>query len=192
MFNFIQGLITEKTPSAVTLLCGGVGYEIAVTPSVLANLREGAEAKLYTCLQVREDGLSLFGFLSREEKTTFLKLISISGVGPKLAMAVLSGISPRDLALCVIHNDVKVLSQIKGVGKKTAERIILELKEKVDADGALPSITAAAGGSALSDAILALAALGFSRSEAAKLAESAAKPSMRAEEIITLALKGVK
>ncbi|GHV00583.1 Holliday junction ATP-dependent DNA helicase RuvA [Clostridia bacterium] len=195
MFNFIIGKIAEKTQSSVTLSCSGIGYDIAVTPGTLFNIREGAEVKLYTYLQVREDGLSLFGFLTKEEKATFLKLISISNVGPKLAMAVLSGISPRDLALCVIHSDVKILSGIKGVGKKTAERIILELKEKVSAedDGVIGADAgAAAGGTAQSDAVLALAALGFTRFEAAKLVGAVAKPGMSVEEIITLALKGNK
>jgi Holliday junction DNA helicase RuvA len=192
LFNFICGTAVEKTDGALIVENNGVGYEIFVSANTLFSVAQNARIQLYTYFQVKEDGVALFGFLSREEKAMFLKLINVGGVGPKLAMTVLSGISARDLALSILHGDVSALTRVKGVGKKTAERIILELKEKVDGDvGGLSGVAAAAGGQsgAAADAVMALAALGFGKAEAAGLVKEIFAPGMTAEELITKALR---
>ena len=188
MFNFICGTVVDKTDGALVVENGGIGYEVFVSADTLFNIALGSKARLFTYFQVKEDGVALFGFSTKEEKAMFLKLINVGGVGCKLAMTVLSGISARDLAVSVLRGDVSALTRVKGVGKKTAERIILELKEKVGEDGGGLPAAGASGGEA-ADAVLALSALGFSRSEADKLVREIFVPGMTAEELITRALK---
>ncbi len=169
----------------------GMGYEIYVSANVLFKMNTGDKAQLFTYFQVKEDGVALYGFGSREEKAMFLKLITVGSVGCKLAMTVLSGISVRDLAVSVLSGDVSALTRVKGVGKKTAERIILELKEKVGEGETLGREQGGAvSGGAASDAVLALAALGYTRGEADKLVRAVFDPALSAEELITKALKG--
>jgi len=191
VFNFICGTAIEKTDGAVIVENNGIGYEIFVSANTLFSVAQNAKIQLYTYFQVKEDGVALFGFLTKEEKAMFLKLINVNSVGPKLAMTVLSGISARDLALSILNNDVSAFTKIKGVGKKTAERIILELKEKIDGDeGGISGVVSAGGQSAAAtDAVLALAALGFGRAEADKLVRDIYMPDMTAEELITKALR---
>ena len=191
MFNFICGTAVGKTDGALIIENNGIGWEISVSANTLFSVAQNAKVQLYTYLQVKEDGVALFGFLTKEEKAMFLKLIEVNGVGCKLAMTVLSGISARDLALSILNNDVSALTRVKGVGKKTAERIILELKEKVDGDAGGPAgtVAAACAGGAAADAVMALAALGFGRAEADKLVRGIFAQGMTAEELITKALK---
>lgn len=190
MFNFISGIVVDKTDGALVVENNGIGWEVFVGADTLASAAQGAKARLFTYFQVKEDGVALFGFLTKEEKAMFLKLITVGGVGCRLAMTVLSGISARDLALSVLHGDVSALTRVKGVGKKTAERIILELKEKVEDGGAgFPAVAASPGDSAAADAVLALAALGFSKAEADRLIRNIFTPGTTAEELITKALK---
>ena len=190
MFNFICGTAVGKTDAALIVENNGIGWEIFVSANTLFSVGQNAKVQLYTYFQVKEDGVALFGFLTKEEKAMFLKLINVNSVGCKLAMTVLSGISARDLALSVLNNDVSALTRIKGVGKKTAERIILELKEKVDGDaeGTAGAVSAAGGGEA-ADAVMALAALGFGRAEADKLVREIYAQGMTAEELITKVLR---
>lgn len=192
MFNFICGKAVEKTETAVVLLNGGIGYEIQVTTDTLFRVTDGQDLQLFTYFHVTDSGIGLFGFLSREEKSMFLKLITISGIGPKLGLTILSGISPGDLALSVVNGDTAALNRVKGVGKKTAERIILELREKVNAESVAAAGTSdlgAGAGGAASEAALALMALGIGRNEASKLVTGVIQPGMTVEDIITLALK---
>ena len=196
MFNYICGRVAEKTESTVIVENNGIGWEIMTTANTLFNLTAGGEVKLFTYLQLREDGAALFGFLTREEKEMFLKLIAVSGIGPKLAVTVLSGISAKDLAVAVVSGDTAALNRIKGVGKKTAERIVLELKEKV-ADDVKDALAAGGGisdepsdiGGLKSDAVLALAALGFGKFEALKAVNAVVKQGMKLEEVVAAALK---
>ena len=196
MFAFINGKIAEAGEGFLVLENGGIGYELTVSSYTLQKFsKTGTDAKLYTYLQTREDGLSLFGFASREEKSMFEKLISVSGVGCKAAIAILSGISVSDLALCIATGDAKKLTSVKGVGKKTAERILLELKEKVgemapaEAGSFSPEISA---GGDFEDAVTALAALGIPKSEAGRCVERAIAGGAKGlEEIIARALKSL-
>lgn len=175
---------------------GGVGYEVLCSASALDSLSGKREGELYTYLQVREDGVSLFGFSSTEEKNMFLKLVTVSGVGPKMGMAVLSGMDINSLALAIASSDVKRLSAVKGLGKKTAERIILELREKVSASaqppaggGVAPSVPA---GQSDEDAVVALMTLGFTRAESVHAIERAKSSGATSlEDIIREALRGM-
>ncbi len=196
MIGYVKGKILSLAPeTALILTDGGTGYEIGLSAAAFEKLSGCKEGELFTYLQVREDGMSLFGFARAEEKEMFLKLISVSGVGPKMGIAVLSCMNAGDVAAAIATNDVKRLSSVKGMGKKTAERIILELREKVGEislpDGAkvAPAVQVGAGDE---DAVVALMTLGFSRQESVK-AISRAKESgaVSVEDIIMSALKGM-
>ena len=133
MIAFLEGTIAGRTPASAFLNVGGVGFEVGMSQASLSKLPEaGQRALVYTHLQVRDDGMSLFGFLSLEEKALFEKLITVSGVGPKVALAALSSYTPDQLADLIAAQDVAAVQRIPGVGKKTASRIILELKGSLD------------------------------------------------------------
>ncbi len=180
MIYYIRGILTEYTEEGVVLEAGGVGYQITVPTSLLAELPSpGEEVKLYTYYQVAEDAEKLFGFATREERTLFTQLIKVNGIGPRLAVSVMSVMSPDALRLAVISGDVKAIAQAPGMGKKTAEKLILELKDKIDAAQVLNAVQPpAAGGSAVvlsdafSEAVAALQSLGYSSSEALKTVRS--------------------
>jgi Holliday junction DNA helicase RuvA len=181
----IRGQILSKSPNNVVVDCHGVGYELAISVATFSDLGgEGAEARLH----VREDALLLFGFSERAEKRLFEKLLTISGIGPKLAITVLSGISAERLVGAIRGGDHATLTRIPGIGKKTAERVVLELKDKLDdmgdfapASGAVPSL-----GGVADDVLSALVNLGYARPVAQKAVESAAKDADVATEFETL------
>lgn len=166
MIAYLKGVLAEKEITRVVVECHGVGYEAAVPLSTFDRLpAEGAEVKLYTHHEVREDAQLLFGFATRAERDMFELVTSVSGVGPKLALAVLSGLTVGDLKLAVSQGDAKRLAAVKGIGKKTAARIVVELKDKINPVEALAGAMAETSreqGAVLRDAMLALAALGFS------------------------------
>ena len=198
MIAYIRGTLAEKDPTRVVIEAAGVGYELVISLSTYEALpREGAEAKLLTYHCVREDDEILFGFASEQEREMFAKLTSVSGVGPKIAIAILSGSSLSELALAISTSDAKRISSIKGVGKKTAEKICVELRDKVSA---LEAASLARGTSAaeaqtavLQDAVAALRSLGFNEELSSKMVTDvlAKNPSVdSAETVIRLALKG--
>ncbi len=131
MFNFICGQVVSADAESVVINCGNIGYELFVSGQTAAQCAVGGEVCLYTYLQVREDGLSLFGFYSKREKQIFLQLITVSGIGAKTAMSVLSYCGVEDLAAAIVMGDTRRLAAVKGIGKKSAERIVLELREKI-------------------------------------------------------------
>src|SRR5690349_18888416 len=140
MIAHLRGKILEKHPTSVILEAAGVGYEIAISvPSFSGLPAEGGEVSLHIYTHVREDVLALYGFLRREEKQLFERLIGVSGIGPKLAMTVLSGIAADDLINALRNNDLAALTRIPGVGKKTAERMVLELRDKLEGLAARPA-----------------------------------------------------
>jgi len=196
MIGYLKGKILHVSVDTVLLETGGVGYEVICSLSAIASCSEGSVAEMYTYLQVREDGISLFGFSSMEEKEFFLKLISVSGIGPRTGIGILSSMSLNDLAIAIATGDVKRLATAKGLGKKSAERIILELREKVNAPALKTS-----GGKTLQkvvysdgdeDAEVALMTLGFTKAESQKAIASAKEQGANGlEEIIMLALKGM-
>ena len=197
MIGYLKGKLLYSTADTALIEVNGVGYEVYCSASAFSKMAVGDVCEVYTYLQVSEqNGVTLYGFSSVEEKNMFLKLISVSGVGPKMGLAVLASMDSASLAAAIATQDVKRLSSVKGLGKKTAERIILELREKV---GAIPQ-TAAAKGVATAllpddgdeDAIVALQTLGFTRAESAKAVASAkAKGAQGIEEIIMQALKSI-
>ena len=195
MIAYIRGTLAEKGPDRVVIEAGGVGYELLIPVSTFDRLpREGGEAKLLAWHCVREDDEMLFGFATKEEREMFLKLTQVSGVGPKIALAILSGSSIGELSLAIASGNAKRISSIKGVGKKTAEKICVELKDKVSALAALAA-TARRGADdkapVIRDAILALTALGFGEEAANKMVTKvlADEPGIKdAEALIRLAL----
>ena len=196
MYAHIRGILTEKNIDNVVVEAGGVGYELVTSASTLANCPQaGEEVKLFTYLSVREDAMELFGFYTREEKRMFLRLIGVSGIGPKTALGVLSALSVRDLSIALVTGDAQALARAPGIGKKTAQRLVLELKDKVEnedltgANGTQPVRNIASAGEA--EAIEALMALGYPASEAAKAVSSVQGQATQTDEILRLALKNM-
>lgn len=196
MIAFIKGILSYQTETTAIVEVNGLGYEIYLSPNTLMKLPQtGQEIKLFTYMSVKEDGISLYGFASLEEKGMFLKLLGITGIGPKGALAFLATLTPQEIILAILSADVKTLSSVAGIGKKTAQRVILELKDKFSSDDAISlplegvseQIEVASG--AKSEAIEALFALGYSRSEAIKSLQSLDIDGLSAEEILKLALK---
>ena len=195
MIGYIKGKVLSANSGVVLIENNGIGYEVICSAAVYQKLQEDKGGEVYTYLAVREDDVSLYGFISPEEKNMFLKLITVSGVGPKMGITVLSNMKLSDLAVKIATSDVKGLSAIKGLGKKTAERIILELREKITADVEVEEKSQAVvyeDDGDNEDAIIALMSLGFSRQESEKgisLARSQGASSV--EEIIALSLKNL-
>ena len=168
MIAYVKGRILSADDNVVVLENNGLGYEIVCSSAAKTRLLSNGGGEVFTYLSVREDGVSLFGFDSPAEKNMFLKLISVSGLGPKMGIGILSGISLNDLALAIAASDVKTLSKIKGLGKKTAERLVLELREAINVSEPLPTgkVEDPSLSSDGEDAVIALMGLGYSRSQA--------------------------
>lgn len=199
MIGRLRGTLLEKRAPHLLLDVGGVGYEIDAPMSTFYSLPEtGSEIVLHTHLVVREDSHTLFGFFSESERSMFRNLIKISGVGAKLALTILSGISVNDFITCVEHQDTATLTRLPGVGKKTAERLIIEMKDRIQKLEVASGIDAGrihpvSGGkiSSTEDAVSALIALGYKPQDASSMVRGIDKsPDMPSQEIIRLALQG--
>lgn len=190
MFAFIKGTIEAIARDYMIIENNGVGFKVYSALSTLDKLVTGKEAKVYTYMHVREDNISLFGFLTQEELRIFELLISVSGIGPKVAISVLSGLSPSKFSLAVITNDTAVLKSISGIGLKTAQRIILELKDKVKSEDGIEVAPESPdlGGKKL-EALNALQVLGYSSREALNMLSKVDVDSLDIEDIIKQALK---
>ena len=193
MFAHFDGVVAEKTADAIVLDVHGVGYLLQVSAQTLSLApAAGGRMKLYASLSVREDAMELFGFHSREEKRMFERLRSVSGVGPRLALAVLSAMPLNDLSIALVAGDAAALTRVPGIGKKTAQRLLLELRDKVDQSELTgQGAVAPAGGGAQGEAIAALMALGYASSEAARAVSQVADKADKADEIIFLALRSL-
>lgn len=197
MISFVKGPLAEIFEDTVVIESGNVGFEIHVPLSVLQKLPAiGMETKLYTYFQVREDAMCLYGFLNRQDLQMFKQLISVNGIGPKGALGVLSALRPDDLRRAIVSGDAKVISKAPGIGAKTAQRIILDLKDKIDIDGILPGGFIEQGNEAVlpggvaGEAVEALAALGYSAAEAGRAVRRVeVTESMTAEEVLKASLK---
>ena len=198
MYAFIEGKVCEKNAGELILLAGGVGYRINCSMNTLAAAPAlGETMRCYTYLSVREDAMELFGFASREEKRMFLSLMGVSGVGPKMALALLGSMPLKELNLAILLGDVTALSRAPGIGKKTAQRIALELKDKVSqedvsavsAGGAAPVQSMAAD--CVTEALEALQALGYTPTEARNAVQSVRDQSDKTDELIKLALRSM-
>lgn len=196
MFYYLHGTVAHIAPYLAVIDCGGVGYACRTTSHTLASLTQGKQAKLYTHLHVREEVFELYGFHSEGELNCFELLIGVSGVGPKAALAILSSNTPEGLAVAIVSGDEKSLTSAPGIGKKIAQRIILELKDKL-AKGQMSESSGtslASGGIALpenkaGEASAALAVLGYSQGEIATALKGLDLESLTLEEIIRQALK---
>ena len=200
MFYYVKGTLVMLSPNAAAIDCSGVAYRLSIsgtTYNELARVGEGKEAKLYTYLSVKEDGMELYGFADESELDVFTMLITVSGVGPKAATSILSAVTPDRFVTAVSAGDYATLSKANGVGAKTAQRIILELQSKVEkqlgagtvfSTGA--AVTSKQGTSQIiSEAINALCVLGYTRQVASDAVSKAAKDGLSLEDTITLALK---
>lgn len=166
MIALLKGPVVDKRIDRATILCGGLGLEFFATPNTLSTLNQGQDAEIYTCLVVREDALTLYGFDDFQQRETFQILIQVKGIGPKLALATLAVLSPSDLANAVANRDLTTLQRIPGVGKKSAERMSLEIGDKL---GIVPtSVTTAAtgGGFNATTVVEALTNLGWNQAQA--------------------------
>lgn len=198
MIGYLRGKVAYISAESAIIVVGGVGYEVYCSASAFSKMAEGQETEIYTYLQVSEqNGVQLYGFSSVQEKAMFLKLISVSGMGPKGGISVLSQMSVNDVAIAIATSDIKALASVKGLGKKTAEKIIVELRDRVNAPVG-GSSSAAVGAPVYNvsredeDAVVALISLGFSRAESEKaVARAKAEGANNIEDIIRLALKGM-
>ncbi len=203
MIAQLKGLLAEKGLDAVVVDVGGVGFAVSISLNTLAVLPQvGQPVGLYTYLQVREDALQLYGFATPEERRAFELCIAVSGIGPKIALAVLSGLDARGLAKVITDGDVHRLKRVPGIGPKTAERLVLELRDKVGRIGASPEAGAArgearapsrtsAGGGLAADVAIALGNLGYKPAEADRAAEAALAedPAAPIEAVLRRALR---
>ncbi len=196
MFYYLDGTIAEILPYMAVVDCGGVGYACKTTNNTLAHLKKGQRSRIYTYLHVGDGIFELYGFATQNELNSFRQLIGVSGVGPKAALAILSSSTPESLAMAVITGDEKALTAAPGIGKKIAQRIILELKDKLQKETAggldLTSAGAAAAGAVTSkaaEAAAALAVLGYSAQETAMALKGIDTEQLPLEEIIRQSLK---
>jgi holliday junction DNA helicase RuvA len=194
MYAYLQGKFTLKNPAQVYVDVNGVGYEVNISLNTYTHIQHLNEGKLYTFLQVKEDGHVLFGFFERDEKEMFLQLISVSGVGAATARMMLSHQKTEEISKAIVQGNVKLLESIKGIGKKTAERLVLELRDKVGKLAAGAESTPVWGNSLQQDALNALVALGISK----PMAETSVQKTLKAdpginnlEELIKKALKAI-
>jgi Holliday junction DNA helicase RuvA len=199
MISYIRGALEQVMDGAAVIDVGGVGFLVNIPPSAAGKLpARGNEIKLYTHLQMKEDGVSLHGFLTQEEVRLFTLLISVSGIGPKAASSVLSVLSAEQAILAIIANDEAALSKAPGIGRKTAQRIILELRDKLAAGNYADNGSLSKQGGLFvssdekNDALIALQSLGYSRSESVKAILEIPGDDLTAERIIKLALKKLR
>jgi len=196
MISFIKGEAVDFGENTVIIDNGGIGYELTVSNTTITRIKnDGPYVCLYSYMAVREDGIFLYGFYTKEEKTMFMKLITINGVGPKAAIGILSGIELYELMRAIMSSDIKTLSKVKGVGKKTAERIILELRGEIDADSK-ELLESLPGGEEemdadTADAVSALRSLGFTQGEAMNAVKKAKPFAKSAEELVARALRNL-
>ncbi len=196
MIGYLKGNLIYADNGVVVLEVNGVGYEITCSSAAFSAITEQGENQVYTYMAVKEDGVSLYGFISMEEKQMFLKLITVSGVGPKMGITVLSNMNLNDLAMSIASSDIKTLSSIKGLGKKTAERIIVELREKMTEEIKLTpkdkQVKREISG-VEEDAVIALMSLGFNKSECITAIDKAKDlGATDLKGIIALALKNIR
>ena len=197
MLYHIEGKITELEPGLAVLDCGGIGFALNVTVNTLSALRLGDKAKLFVSEAIGESNYDLYGFQTKSERRCFEMLLAVSGIGPKAALSILSHNSPEGLALAIMSGDEKALTVAPGIGKKIAQRVILELKDKVSkemgaSESVLPSlapVSATASGGAVNDALAGLGVLGYSSAEIAPVLKTLDTEGMSAEQIIKAVLK---
>ncbi len=198
LFYYLRGTITALEAGLAVVDCGGVGYACYTTSYTQSQLKVGQEQKLFTHCAIREDAVDIFGFATKEERTCFERLIGVSGVGPKAALAILSTTTPDRFTLAVVTGDEKALTAAPGVGKKLAQRIILELKDKIageqahfDASAGPAAVIPAANGGKLAEATAALTVLGYSQSEIGLALRGVDVENLSVEDIVRSCLRAM-
>jgi Holliday junction DNA helicase RuvA len=195
MIAFIEGKIAEKEPTHVTIDVGGVGYQINISLTTFSEIKSLTRVKLFTYLHVKEDSQTLFGFFTREERKVFLQLLSINGVGPSTGLMIQSSLNPKELFSAIVNEDVRTIQSVKGIGSKTAQRIILELKDKLRKEGFIEENTeliTPINNTLRNEALSALVTLGINKSAAEKSIIDTLKKSgnqITLEELIKQVLK---
>ena len=194
MYAYLEGKFTLKNPAQVYVDIHGVGYELNISLNTYAHIQNLEQGKLYTYLQIKEDGHTLYGFFDKGEKEMFIQLISVSGVGAATARMMLSNLKPDEVSRAIVQNNVKLLESVKGIGKKTAERLVLELRDKVNKAATDLTIPATAGNRLQQDALNALVSLGISRPQAETAIQKIIQVDSditNLEELIKKALKAI-
>lgn len=196
MFYHISGTVTDLDYNFAVIDCGGVGYGINTTANTLSQLKKNEKIKLYISECVKEDSFDLYGFSTLSEKRFFEMLLTVSGIGPKAAQAILSASTPEALAVAIMNGDEKSITVAQGVGKKIAQRVILELKDKVSKEAGevsneMPVVISKADGDARNDAIAALMVLGYSTAEINSVLRKMDVSGMKTEEIVKCSLKNL-
>ncbi len=194
MYAYLQGKFIDKTPAQVYIDVNGVGYEANISLHTYSHIQNLEQGKLFTHLQIKEDGHTLYGFFEKAEKEIFLLLIGVSGVGAATARMMLSSLKPDEVSKAIVQNNLQLLESVKGIGKKTAERLVLELKDKLSKQPLTGSILAPLGNSLEQDALNALTALGISRQQAEqaiKKVNHAGQPAIKLEDLIKKALQAI-
>ena len=194
MYAYLQGKFVDKTPAQVYVDVNGVGYEVNISLNTYSQIQNLEQGRLFTHLQVKEDGHVLYGFFDRAEKEIFLLVISVSGIGAATARMMLSNLKPEEVSKAIVQNNVKLLESVKGIGKKTAERLVLELKDKLSKHSLNEAISPNWSNSLEQDALTALVALGISRQQAEQAIQKIiiTEPSVsKLEDLIKKALKAI-
>jgi len=200
MYAYVYGIVAEKEANELVIEAAGVGYQLTCSMNTVAAApKVGEMMRVYTYLNVRQDGIDLFGFSSKDEKAMFLRLIAISGVGPRTAVGLLGSMSLHDLTLAIVMEDTAAISRAPGIGKKTAQRIVLEMKDKIsqsDVQSLPPEAAAAVSASVsrndpVSEALLALQSLGYSQGEAMRALSGVKDKSDKPDELVRLALRSM-
>lgn len=194
MFHHIEGTVSEFDQNLVVLDCAGLGFALNTTLNTLSYLKQEQKVKLYVAEVVKEDAFDLYGFYTKAERRCFEMLISVSGIGPKAALSILSSNTPEGLALAIMNHDEKALTVAPGIGKKIAQRVILELKDKISKETgpieiSAPAINLAGEDSAVNDAVAALTVLGYSSSDIAPVLKKLDASGMSTEQLIKAVLK---
>ena len=189
MINHLHGKLVEKNPAFIIIECAGVGYFVNISLTTYAAIPDKEECRIYTHLQINEDAHTLFGFADEEERKLFRSLISVSGVGASTARMFLSSMNPGEILSCIVNGDVARLKSVKGIGEKTAQRMILELKDKLKKDGPVKSIVSHLR--VKDEAMSALLTLGFNRQSVDRTVDNLLreKPAISVEDLIRQALK---
>lgn len=196
MFYYLNGILAEIDINLAVIDCGGVGYAVNTTANTLSRLKINEKAKLYISESVKEDAFDLYGFATLQEKRCFEMLLTVSGIGPKAAQSILSASTPESLAVAIMNGNEKVITAAPGVGKKIAQRVILELKDKISKEAGnvsaeIPAIVTPADSGARSDAIAALMVLGYSAPEINSVLSKTDVSGLSTEQIIRLVLKNM-
>ena len=193
MIEYIKGKIAETSPTNAVIECYGIGYDVNISLTTYSLLKEGEESKLYIYEAIREDAHLLYGFINKRERELFVLLISVSGVGPNTARIILSSFTPDELENVIASENVGLLKNVKGIGIKTAERIIVDLKDKIKVGNSTFIIGTREGNEVQEETIAALVMLGYPQTAAKKVVQKLAKenPNYKVEELIKIALKAL-